>query len=184
MEKCCKKCNKIFDDGEKFCSKCGQKLVKLDFKGEKEKIEAYYRKIFAGTNTDFNVKKSYLMVKLKDTFETYNKVFARVCDEEKSDLLEYSISIESFQGPKLMLRIIPKKDYSNVLIYDVRIYGFVTSENIERLKKYKDKEAIQREIKYTQHHLEWVEEELNTYKEEQKMWAKCLKLLEKTKGGE
>lgn len=182
MEKCCKKCNKIFDDGEKFCPQCGQKLVKLDLKDEKEKIVAYYQKMFAGTNTEFiTARNNVLLVRLKDTLETYNKVFAKICDREKCDLLEYNISIESFQGPKLKLHITPKKNYSYTSIYDVRIYGFITPKNIERFKKYKDEEAIQREVKYVQHELEWIGEALDTYKEEQKMWAKSLKLLEKVK---
>lgn len=185
MEKCCKKCDKIFYNGEKFCSHCGQKLVKLDVKGDKGKIKDYYKKMFAGTNTDIvTLENNHLLVRFRDSNEVYNKVFARICDAEKCDLLKYSISIDSANGPILVLRMAPKEYYLYEQIYDVRVYGSVTPKNMERLKKYQDENGIQLEANYIKGKLDWIEKTVSLYKEEQKKWAKSLKLLEKTKGGE
>ena len=185
MKKYCAKCDKIFDNGEKFCSQCGAKLVKSDFEGPKKKVEAYYRKMFAGTNTDIVIRKDGdLVVILKDPLGGYDKVFAKICDKKKSDFLRYSISIECFNGPRLALRIAPREGYVHMGIFDVHVWGSITPKNIERLKKYIDEKAVQLEIEKVQGWLKHTEKTINSYKAEQKMWSKCLRLLEKKKGDE
>ena len=69
-------------------------------------------------------------------------------------------------------------------IFDVHVWGSITPKNIERLKKYIDEKAVQLEIEKVQGWLKHTEKTINSYKAEQKMWSKCLRLLEKKKGDE